>query len=119
LPETLPGLDIERMELPPGASMTGTPHAPGTREYLLRKWGASRPPPRRPSRWGPHPPEAFRLPPARSVAHARATLSLPGERLGACERGAIELVAAGQRRALSPGDETTIAYSAVVLAPAE
>jgi XRE family transcriptional regulator, regulator of sulfur utilization len=39
LPEALPGLDIERMELPPRARMTGTPHRAGTREYLTCEAG--------------------------------------------------------------------------------
>jgi transcriptional regulator with XRE-family HTH domain len=39
LPESLPGLEIERMELPPGASMAGVPHTPGTREYLTCEQG--------------------------------------------------------------------------------
>ena len=56
LPDPVPGMDIERFELPPGARMTGTPHTPGTREYL------------------------------------------------ACERGAIELVASGDRFTLAEGD---------------
>ena len=34
LPETIPGLDISRMSLEPGAQMVGVPHTPGTREYL-------------------------------------------------------------------------------------
>lgn len=34
LPDPIPGMAIERMELPPGARMTGVPHRPGTREYL-------------------------------------------------------------------------------------
>jgi transcriptional regulator with XRE-family HTH domain len=34
LPEPIPGLEIDRMELPPGGHMTGIPHTPGTREYL-------------------------------------------------------------------------------------
>lgn len=34
LPESIPGLEIGRMELPPGGSMVGVPHTPGTREYL-------------------------------------------------------------------------------------
>src|SRR3954469_12306142 len=34
LPESIPGLEIERMELAPGASMSGVPHTLGTREYL-------------------------------------------------------------------------------------
>lgn len=40
LPEPLPGLDIERMELPPGARMAGVPHTPGTREYLTCEHGS-------------------------------------------------------------------------------
>lgn len=56
LPEHVPGLDLERMELPPGASMTGVPHTPGTREYLT------------------------------------------------CERGEVELAAAGSRWRLKAGD---------------
>ena len=40
LPEPLPGLDIERMVLPPGARMAGVPHTPGTREYLTCERGA-------------------------------------------------------------------------------
>jgi transcriptional regulator with XRE-family HTH domain len=39
LPEPLSGLALERMTLPPGASMTGTPHTPGTREYLTCESG--------------------------------------------------------------------------------
>lgn len=39
LPEPLPGLDLERMVLPPGARMTGVPHTPGTREYLTCERG--------------------------------------------------------------------------------
>jgi transcriptional regulator with XRE-family HTH domain len=39
LPEALPGLEIERMTLPPHASMTGVPHTPGTREYLTVEQG--------------------------------------------------------------------------------
>ena len=33
---------IERMELPAGASMTGVPHTPGTREYLTCERGTVR-----------------------------------------------------------------------------
>ncbi len=40
LPEPLPGLDIERMELPPNARMAGVPHTPGTREYLTCERGS-------------------------------------------------------------------------------
>lgn len=39
LPETIAGLDLERMVLPPGARMAGTPHTPGTREYLTCERG--------------------------------------------------------------------------------
>lgn len=40
VPESIPGLDIVRMELAPGGSMSGTPHTPGTREYLTCERGA-------------------------------------------------------------------------------
>ncbi len=40
LPESLPGLDLERMLLPPGARMAGVPHTPGTREYLTCERGS-------------------------------------------------------------------------------
>ncbi len=56
VPEAIPGLEISRLELPPGGSMIGVPHTPGTREYL------------------------------------------------SCERGRVELVAAGEQWTLSPGD---------------
>ena len=39
LPETIAGLDLERMALPPGARMGGVPHTPGTREYLTCERG--------------------------------------------------------------------------------
>ncbi len=39
LPETLAGLDLERLQLPPGARMTGIPHTEGTREYLTCERG--------------------------------------------------------------------------------
>ena len=39
LPDPVPGMDIERMELAPGARMTGVPHTPGTREYLTCERG--------------------------------------------------------------------------------
>jgi transcriptional regulator with XRE-family HTH domain len=39
LPESIAGLELERMELPPGASMAGIPHTPGTREYLTCERG--------------------------------------------------------------------------------
>lgn len=39
LPDVIAGLDMERMELAPRAQMTGTPHTPGTREYLTCESG--------------------------------------------------------------------------------
>jgi quercetin dioxygenase-like cupin family protein len=39
VPEAIPGLDITRMQLEPGGSMQGTPHTPGTREYLTCETG--------------------------------------------------------------------------------
>ena len=39
LPETIAGLDLERMALPPGARMVGVPHTAGTREYLTCERG--------------------------------------------------------------------------------
>jgi transcriptional regulator with XRE-family HTH domain len=39
LPDPIPGMIIERMQLPAGASMTGVPHTPGTREYLTCERG--------------------------------------------------------------------------------
>ncbi len=39
LPENVPGLDLERMDIPAGASMTGVPHTTGTREYLTCERG--------------------------------------------------------------------------------
>jgi transcriptional regulator with XRE-family HTH domain len=39
LPDPIAGLEIERMELPAGATMTGVPHTPGTREYLTCESG--------------------------------------------------------------------------------
>jgi XRE family transcriptional regulator, regulator of sulfur utilization len=39
LPESLPGLEIERMELPAGGHMVGIPHTVGTREYLTCEHG--------------------------------------------------------------------------------
>ena len=40
LPHTLPNLVLERMEFPEGARLVGTPHSPGTREYLTCEAGA-------------------------------------------------------------------------------
>lgn len=39
LPDPIPGMEIDRMELPRGAKMTGIPHTPGTREYLTAESG--------------------------------------------------------------------------------
>jgi len=39
LPDPIPGMLIERMQLPVGASMTGVPHTAGTREYLTCEQG--------------------------------------------------------------------------------
>lgn len=86
LPESIPGLEIERMEFAPGSHMTGVPHTPGTREYLT------------------------------------------------CERGEVELSAAGTRWRLKPGElvvfrgdqkhgyrnvsrGSSVAYSVVSFAP--
>lgn len=40
LPDPIPGMEIDRLELPPHAKMTGIPHTPGTREYLTCETGA-------------------------------------------------------------------------------
>jgi transcriptional regulator with XRE-family HTH domain len=39
VPESIPGLEIGRMELEPGGQMIGVPHTPGTREYLTCERG--------------------------------------------------------------------------------
>jgi transcriptional regulator with XRE-family HTH domain len=39
LPDPIPGMEIDRFELPEGARMTGIPHTPGTREYLTCERG--------------------------------------------------------------------------------
>ncbi|MFN7972633.1 MAG: XRE family transcriptional regulator [Acidobacteriota bacterium] len=39
LPDKVPGMEIERMELPPASRLTGIPHMPGTREYLACEQG--------------------------------------------------------------------------------
>ncbi|MFT5681430.1 MAG: transcriptional regulator with XRE-family HTH domain [Myxococcota bacterium] len=39
LPDPLPGLQIERMALPAGCRFAGSPHTPGTREYLTCEHG--------------------------------------------------------------------------------
>lgn len=40
LPDPLPGLEFERLELRPGGRMNGVPHRPGTREYLTCERGS-------------------------------------------------------------------------------
>jgi transcriptional regulator with XRE-family HTH domain len=39
LPESIAGMQIDRMEFPPGSYMQGVPHTPGTREYLTCESG--------------------------------------------------------------------------------
>ncbi|MGK4003733.1 XRE family transcriptional regulator [Sorangium sp. So ce1036] len=39
LPDPIPGMEIERIEIPGGGRMTGVPHTPGTREYLTCETG--------------------------------------------------------------------------------
>jgi len=39
LPDAIAGMEIDRMELPPGGRMPGVPHTPGTREYLTCEQG--------------------------------------------------------------------------------
>jgi transcriptional regulator with XRE-family HTH domain len=39
LPDHLQGVQLDRLELPPGAKMVGTPHRLGTREYLACELG--------------------------------------------------------------------------------
>jgi transcriptional regulator with XRE-family HTH domain len=39
LPDPIPGMDLERLEIPPNSQMTGSPHTPGTREYLTCESG--------------------------------------------------------------------------------
>ena len=39
LPDPIPGMEIDRIELPPQARMIGVPHTPGTREYLTCETG--------------------------------------------------------------------------------
>jgi len=40
LPDPIPGMEIDRIELPPRGRMVGVPHTPGTREYLTCESGA-------------------------------------------------------------------------------
>ncbi|HXU74500.1 MAG TPA: XRE family transcriptional regulator [Polyangia bacterium] len=39
LPDAIPGVSLERLELPPRAAMSGIPHTDGTREYLTCESG--------------------------------------------------------------------------------
>lgn len=39
LPDPIPGMEIDRMELPAGARLVGIPHVPGTTEYLACERG--------------------------------------------------------------------------------
>ncbi len=39
LPDPLPGMEFDRMELPPQVRISGVPHTPGTREYLACEAG--------------------------------------------------------------------------------
>jgi transcriptional regulator with XRE-family HTH domain len=39
LPDPIPGMAIERIEIPASGRMTGVPHTPGTREYLTCESG--------------------------------------------------------------------------------
>jgi transcriptional regulator with XRE-family HTH domain len=39
LPDPIPGMEIDRIELPPRGKMIGVPHTPGTHEYLACESG--------------------------------------------------------------------------------
>jgi transcriptional regulator with XRE-family HTH domain len=39
LPHDVPGMEMDRIALPPGGRMPGVPHTPGTREYLTCESG--------------------------------------------------------------------------------
>ncbi len=39
LPDPLPGMEIDRMQIPRGTRLVGVPHRPGTREYLYCEKG--------------------------------------------------------------------------------
>ncbi|MDI1482866.1 XRE family transcriptional regulator [Polyangium sp. y55x31] len=39
LPDAIPGMEIDRIEIAPSGRMTGVPHTPGTREYLTVEAG--------------------------------------------------------------------------------
>lgn len=40
VPDPIPNVTLERMHLPPRARLTGAPHPPGSREYLICESGA-------------------------------------------------------------------------------
>ena len=40
LPDPVPGMEIDRIELPAGGRLVGVPHTAGTREYLTCEKGA-------------------------------------------------------------------------------
>ena len=42
IPDTLPGVIVERLEFAPSATMAGSPHTPGTHEYLACERGCVR-----------------------------------------------------------------------------
>ena len=39
LPDVIPGMEIDHMDLPAGATLIGVPHTPGTREFLTCESG--------------------------------------------------------------------------------
>jgi len=39
LPDAIPGMEMDRIEIPPGSTLVGIPHTPGTREYLTCEAG--------------------------------------------------------------------------------
>jgi transcriptional regulator with XRE-family HTH domain len=40
VPDAIPGITLERMAFPPRSRVTGVPHTPGSREYLICETGA-------------------------------------------------------------------------------
>lgn len=39
LPDPIPGMELDRMTFPPSSQLTGVPHTPGAREYLICESG--------------------------------------------------------------------------------
>lgn len=39
LPDAIPGMEMDRMDIPAGATLVGVPHTPGTREFLTCESG--------------------------------------------------------------------------------